>query len=221
MPSKRLVPHPVATRSQRRRKITVLTFLTVVLILFAAIVVQHDRNQRAIAADRTRFEQADQDLQRLSDEIIKVTNPEKHTYIKSCQYLHREFADKPLVCQINFTVLYALSDANSANLETVKYRNKLKQDKNILYGGIESYPRTSIPSENRFGPLQPSDNYELMSELIDLKNASLHCSLSHMVYLSSNPPEFSDIYVTAGRYSLSTVISCRDGAKQQYYPLDR
>lgn len=183
--------------------------LAVVVLAVAVTGALRYNEQRAAAADKARFLQADRDVARIADDIIAaVGQPQKITTERSCSRPSVKFEEAPLFCSTDRSIYFGVSSINEANEIHEKSSRVLGESKLVNFGvnelGREQYDRSS--------------DYKIAK--LDFKSAEMNmqCSLSSVYYFSDLPP-FDYPQIGESEFSVSVTASCSDVAEAEHFPV--
>lgn len=188
--------------------------ITGVIILAGAatFVILHDRNQKAIAADRARFEQADRDLSNLNEKVQIIRKPTSSLTKKSCSMPHLEYANGQLSCDISFINIYEAADITEVNDDFSSIAKVINSEKSLKH--------LDNSATATFTDLLDVNHSQRIVFEYDNKVSNIKCAASYFLY-SPNKPPFSELAIeTRDKYAVGQRLNCGSPAKQPYYPLE-
>lgn len=214
----------VTTRSPKHtKKFWALTTFGVVLgAAIIGTVIWHYENNRAIAADRARFVQADKDVKTIAAAIKSAVPPEKESISEECTHQSREFETEPTVCRTVSESFYGVNNVNQVNDTFYRYNVALKSRQDLFkFKDVTETPmgteQTSNPS---FVQVPSPGKSEVVSEIYTDNASGLSCSLVHELYNSDSPPDYYSQYSSKiNKLTLITSFDCGGSAKVAHYPL--
>lgn len=208
------MPKPAKTRFYKRKSFLILG--VIVLLVVAGLVgysIWKYENNKAIAADRARFEKAAQDVQLIADSIHSSLPPEQENIHKDCTYQSREWAPKPIVCRILYSSIYGTKNVHDANVVMQEYESLLAARNKILY-------TVSVSGNNAGLDVPAPQKSSVISTLYRDRSSGLTCNQTYELYYSLSPPTYnSNNKSTNSPLTLMTSLNCGGEANSLHYPL--
>ena len=187
----------------RRHKFLSLLYAIVLLVIgvFVYEKVALELNKRAFAQARTAIDTIYADI------VAKVGQPDDYKVSNNCSRLSREFEREPIVCNVNTSFIYGVSNEDEANSLFKK-----------IQGFISDYKTT-------FKPIKPLSSSITSLLVVNTyyhdaqdyyKIGVLDCTAKY-VY---DTPEETYLQLKESRLKPFYIrIGCSDWARQEYYPL--
>jgi len=188
------------------------------LVGAAAFFIWHYENNRAIAADRARFEQADKDVKTIAAAIKSVVPPEKEDLSEECTHQSREFEAEPIVCDTKYKVRYGTNNVPDASSVQQRYEEVLNHYQQIL----KFKSTVETPSGNdSFMAMPTAGNSEVLSKIYIDRVSGLSCTQTYELFSSSAPPSYYAVYQDLA-YALNLVVTidCGGTARAAYFSLN-
>lgn len=211
--NKKPLQSPKTTPLYRRKSVWIAALL---LVIAAAPAVWHVHDQRAVAADRARFQLADKDMRtlssRVSEDFLPIQKHESHV----CDRISNEFEQKPIFCSMSFVDVYKVPDYVYANTLTKGIEQEIKQDSTFDFAG-QGQKNIGGQNEGPFVPLKTPEDNETVSTLYTHANTGIHCQSSYQFFPLENPPESYKHFITGEGLSVIWTYSCGGVAKASYF----
>lgn len=200
-----------------RRKIFVV--FSIVMLLVAAsltgLAIWRYENNKAIAADRARFEQTAQDVQTIANSLKKASPPESVSLHKNCTYQSREWSQKPVVCDVVYKAVYGVNSLAEANVILGSQYNIL-QSRNEL----SKFGKQSFDNKTGFTSYPENENEYSLGEAYKNISTGLDCTSAYELYNTNSPPPYNKNEVSrTGTLSMLVMLDCSGLAKSAHYPI--
>ncbi len=197
--------------------------LLILLVLFVggamAWLVSSIQQNRARAAEDIRFMQAEQDIDRLTKEIIAATGrPLKSNIDKSCFLRSVKFEKQPISCSVTSDLFYGVNDEKEA---TKIHKQALSVlDREWTQRSVESTADGKDPHSFKLPAMSnPPNKYDYEQVNIEYMNdkAQMECRLVSAFYFTNNPPYDSYGLNTIRSYATRIGVVCTDNASSLRY----
>lgn len=212
---------PLQTPFYQKKIFRILGAITLLIIVVCAgIAIWRHENDKAISADRARFEQVAEDVQTIADSVKTSFPPEQASVSKDCTYQSREWAPKPLICQVVFSSLYGSDSLEEVNQTVSSLEDVFRSNEKILEK--QTPPTSDNASRSQsvfFNALPLPHKREDKGHLYNDKAAKMPCSLSYELYDSKATPQTVGYDSSDKQFSISVVFLCSDNAKSVHYPV--
>ena len=179
------------------------------------------RNERALAADKARFVQAEKDVEELSGQIVSVVGePLKMSEKKFCSRPSVKIGDSPLSCDITKDLFYGVQDEAQAT-KIYKDVGAVLQKK---WQFQEARSTDNLRDTKQFSPIDTNSYiYDLNQQRVfeDYKNENkVDCSGVYTYYKAAEPPFNEYAQTSQFPFIIAVDISCGDYSKAAYYPIN-
>jgi hypothetical protein len=215
---------PLPRKTSRHGKTfwVAVALLGLIIAGIAVAAVWHYENEKAIAADRARFEQADKDVKAVAASIRSALPPEKENLIEECTHQSREFQTEPIVCSVKQKLFYGANQISDIN-QLVKDIDGvlMSHSRQFEYKGMGQKP-IGFTSSNQlsFMSTPASSSADVLSQLYTDKTSGLTCPLSYEIYNSATPPITSNYSVSAKPLSIMLTFLCSGSVRSAVYPIN-
>lgn len=184
------------------------------------MVVNDYQTKQAIKEDKRRFAQAEQDVQKVTANIIAATGePYKKEYSESCFLRSVKFEEQPISCSVDTEIYYSVDDADSAENLFNNISQKIQRAW-ILKEGAQTSDARNPPFFRMvdLSSYQPTKDYQQIFEVYLDNTTSMTCRVTYVYYYGSAAPDES--YLTKeSDYLLNVSIGCSGDAKITHYPV--
>lgn len=208
---------PVCRRKHLKLFWTCAILLVLLLGGVTAFIISRYETNKAVAADRLRFNQTDSDMQVVVADILKSVPPDKHNYTKSCEYQSRDYSPKPLVCSIVFSASYGAENINEKAPDILKIESLIPNSKYIKL--VDKNSGQKINTNFRVPEVEDSKVEEgLANSYIDTRS-EMDCTLGSEVFNSYSPPFYYQALTTTKKFTILVTFDCSKHAKGAVYLL--
>jgi hypothetical protein len=210
------------TRPIWRRKL--FWIVAVVLLIGAGVVtpiVFERQKEKAIAADRLRFEQADKDVKEVADAIVAaVGQPLKTSESKSCSRRSTKWEKAPLSCITSKYIFFEVSDSSNATVQL----SKIKPIVSMIWQLEHSQYTNNLNGDQLFKGLPVSQydsltSHQTITYVYHNNLADIECSVSNAFYMSSKPPYNEYAVNSRTDLALAIGIKCKGTTNYVVYNL--
>ena len=193
--------------------------LVLVVAGFAVPAVARYQNDRQIATDRIRFEQADKEVREVAEAIIAANGtPFKSDFQKSCTKRSVKWEEVDFSCKTYGNIFYAISDEN----EATKIVDAVKRVSDQRWEYNETKTSQNLSNRPEFTALESDydrlTGYQLILLNYVSKTLKMNCSVSNILYNPIQPPFIEYPSANSESYILASSLKCGDDAKIAYYP---
>lgn len=186
-----------------------LILLAALLLISGVFLYKHQQNNKAIAAERAQYAQAEKDMDALVAQITaKFGKPDNSKKVKSCGYTSVEFGRGDRYCGISIAIAYPILSREAATQLSEEISSHIKSSSTFEYGSSsKALANTSIT------PI------ELKSESFRDRDG-LDCGASYTYSLASDSAAAYAGIRSKAAQTLSLSMSCGSRpAKSAYYPI--
>lgn len=203
-----------------RRHLGVAIVVAVLVLIAAAVGGWNIYQKRAIRDEKARFAQAEQDIDKLSADIIAVTGqPLKVEKKKFCSRPNLKFQEGPLSCSIEAVHFYPIENPDKANVQyqaiSSVAQKQLTKSKTEYLGGTNekgNFQKIVIDSSDSFnGAQRLLEHYAF---------PSMSCKMNYTFYDGNDPPYDNYPPSEGSAYLLATTINCSDKSTIEHFPLN-
>ncbi|HEX8182917.1 MAG TPA: hypothetical protein VF575_04945 [Candidatus Saccharimonadales bacterium] len=216
---------PVSSRSQPLHKSNSISLKRLVIVVFVILVTLaglaagwQAHREKAVAADKARFAQAEQDISRISQNIITTLGePLRVDNSKFCSKPRMKYETGPLSCNVSQTIFYPANNPQDANTimsnSSVLLDSKWTRVQSSIGGERKQFSTSDTVSN-------PMLNYQKIIQKYYNENVNIACDIVYGFYMASLPPDPAFAVKSNSDYSVVLNLSCNDKAEAEYYPLD-
>ncbi len=175
-PNKKRVSTAKSKPSRGQRALLIVALLIALICAFA--LVRHIQNTRAIAADKARFAQAEQDVQSATNQLVTIIGKPADSKSKNtCTQSVVEFGENTFSCNIGNYLAYGLDTYEQAN----QIVDKTSKTTHPSFNNWTFEEVTQKPSHDSstFSPIINPTGIESLTELYSDPKTKLTCNISY------------------------------------------